>query len=453
MRVEPHHTAWILASITTVLSFVGITMYSQNRLARLDALSSEIETNGVPSIEYLSHAGAEFTRVSQLLDNVAAPGPQRAAALTAAERAVLAAEDNVARYVQLPPLEGETERRAQLERDAAQAIALVRAAITADRQRGPKAIDPFQNGRLDDALDDAVRSVVATFDFDVTVAERMARDVRSVRASITRQVILLDGVAILVALLALAAAYRASRQHERLAEAHNGLLAARVTELDRFAGRVAHDVLSPLGTVAAALPLLASSATAETAIAADRSRQALQRVRRLVDDLLLFARSGAAPDPAARCAIRDCVDSVVADCADEAAERSIDLSFDVVPDLEVACRAGVVASVVQNLIQNAIKFMGTSEVRRVQVRARTTGPQVRIEVTDTGPGVPPALRAAIFEPFVRGAHEGIAGAGLGLATVRRLVESHGGAVGVESPGAGGGSLFWITLPRAGGDLR
>jgi signal transduction histidine kinase len=71
----------------------------------------------------------------------------------------------------------------------------------------------------------------------------------------------------------------------------------------------------------------------------------------------------------------------------------------------------------------------------------------RLEVQDSGPGIPDEMRMKIFDPYVRAAQSGIPGLGLGLATVRRLAEAHGGAVGVDSR-PGQGSLFWIELPLA-----
>ena len=84
-------------------------------------------------------------------------------------------------------------------------------------------------------------------------------------------------------------------------------------------------------------------------------------------------------------------------------------------------------------------------MRRVTVQAFVRDAMARIEVADTGPGVAPELQAKIFEPFVRGPETGTEGAGLGLATVKRLVERHGGKVGVDSR-PGKGSLFWVELP-------
>jgi len=95
--------------------------------------------------------------------------------------------------------------------------------------------------------------------------------------------------------------------------------------------------------------------------------------------------------------------------------------------------------------------MGESAVRQVRVRALPAdgaGP-VRIEVEDSGPGVPDSLGDRIFEPFVRGATSGVEGSGLGLATVKRFVSAHGGRIGYRSA-LGRGTLFWLELPRSRG---
>jgi signal transduction histidine kinase len=96
---------------------------------------------------------------------------------------------------------------------------------------------------------------------------------------------------------------------------------------------------------------------------------------------------------------------------------------------------------------NAAKYLADSSVRHIKVRAAEASGVVRIEVEDTGPGVPAGLEEAIFEPYVRAAGATQAGLGLGLATVRRLCTAHGGQAGVRSS-PGRGSVFWITLPSA-----
>jgi signal transduction histidine kinase len=100
---------------------------------------------------------------------------------------------------------------------------------------------------------------------------------------------------------------------------------------------------------------------------------------------------------------------------------------------------------VSNLVRNAIKYMGLSEVRRILLRVTDGDDRWRISVQDTGPGVPSEKKSILFEPYVR-ADSKQPGIGLGLATVKRLAEAHGGRVGVESTPASG-STFWFELPK------
>jgi len=99
-----------------------------------------------------------------------------------------------------------------------------------------------------------------------------------------------------------------------------------------------------------------------------------------------------------------------------------------------------------NLLENAVKYSGTS--RRIEVEVSRRGGAVAIAVRDHGIGIPAVEQKRIFHKFVRGEAAksgGIKGTGLGLATVRHIVDAHGGTVDVCS-GEGRGSAFTITLP-------
>lgn len=444
MTFERHHSAWIVASLVTVVSFLGATAYTQNRLARLDALSSMIETNAVPSIEYLSRAALGLTRLNQLIDDVATSGSRHASAVLAARQEAKALTRDVDRYLQLPTLPGEQDLWKELRANVSRAVQLVDATVDAidGHERSEQVPSAAQ---VDDALDAAVRSVLATLDFDVRRSEVMARDVRAVRGTELRRIVELDALSALIALVAVVFAFRATRHHDQLLNEHNALLATRVTELDRFAGRVAHDVLSPLGTAAAGLSLLGRSADEKSQSYIDRSQRALQRVQQLVEGLLSFARAGAPRGSESNCSMDAILQSIVSDCADAAAEKGIELVVEHPEPTRVSCAPGVIASIEQNLLRNAIKYMGSRPVKKISVRARAMGTVARFEVKDTGPGIPIEIQSTLFEPFVRGPNEQVSGTGLGLATVKRLVEVHGGRVGVDSkPGVG--SLFWVELP-------
>lgn len=113
-------------------------------------------------------------------------------------------------------------------------------------------------------------------------------------------------------------------------------------------------------------------------------------------------------------------------------------------DLSVQADPTRLKQVLMNLIGNAIKF--TPEGGRIELAARKDGEMVRMEVRDSGPGIPPEEQKRIFEAFyrLRQSSNAAEGTGLGLAITQRLVELHGGQLGLESQ-QGSGSCFYFTL--------
>jgi two-component system sensor histidine kinase KdpD len=101
--------------------------------------------------------------------------------------------------------------------------------------------------------------------------------------------------------------------------------------------------------------------------------------------------------------------------------------------------------VLSNLIENAAKYSPPGT--QIVVRARRAGREVRVEIADEGPGIPPSSVPHLFDPFYRvdEATPRAKGLGLGLAVAKGLVEAHAGRIWVENR-PGGGSLFQITLP-------
>lgn len=106
--------------------------------------------------------------------------------------------------------------------------------------------------------------------------------------------------------------------------------------------------------------------------------------------------------------------------------------------------------VFSNLIDNAIKYMGPHPEARIDVGCEDSTAEYRFFVRDTGPGIRPEDRDKVFRLFTRLGGGGIAGDGVGLAAVRKIIEKHGGKVWVDSE-VGRGSTFWFTLPRNGTD--
>jgi signal transduction histidine kinase len=97
-----------------------------------------------------------------------------------------------------------------------------------------------------------------------------------------------------------------------------------------------------------------------------------------------------------------------------------------------------------NLIENAARH--TPPGTHIRASTGIDNGTAILTVEDDGPGVPPELGPRVFDRFVRGPGTGNRGAGLGLAIVRAVAESHGGTVTLEHPAAGTGARFVITIP-------
>ncbi|WP_373048536.1 PAS domain-containing sensor histidine kinase [Vulgatibacter sp.] len=226
-------------------------------------------------------------------------------------------------------------------------------------------------------------------------------------------------------------------------------LEVRADELELFAARIAHDIKNPIATLGLRLEVLERRAALDPASLASvrQMGEQVERMGGLVDGLLAFARSGARPAPGVRTELRDAVHGALSDLRPGADQAHVELRAEAIPEIEVACAPGVLASVLTNLVRNAVDALqGVPPERRlVEVRARRDEARVHVEVEDSGPGIPKELHADIFRPYVRGPGPSASGLGLGLATVKRLVEAHGGDVGVRSE-PGRGTAFWVDLP-------
>jgi signal transduction histidine kinase len=343
-------------------------------------------------------------------------------------------------YTQLPTYPDERERwpvvRARLDRVTHVVDAALRE-LAAGNQRGASTLFDREVMPASDSLDQAFDELVR---INADTATRLADRIGARRRQSWISTLLLTAISAVLQLVAAALAIRTVSARTRELE-------ERADELEMFAGRIAHDVLGPLSGRDMALQVLGDQPTPDRLSSlAPRMRSAVRRVRQLADGLLAFARSGARPtDTISR--TRAVLPDLIAELHAEAAESQIVLDADPVPDLELRCADGVLISIVGNLVHNAIKYMGDRVERRVELRFHPTDGWLRIEVQDSGPGIPPDLGDRIFEPFTRGLVGRTPGAGLGLATVKRLVTAHGGRIDVRSqPGAGAG--FGVELPCA-----
>ncbi|HEX4458142.1 MAG TPA: HAMP domain-containing sensor histidine kinase, partial [Polyangia bacterium] len=297
-----------------------------------------------------------------------------------------------------------------------------------------------------EAVDEATQQLIA---FYAGHASENGRAIDRIRHNTSLVAVVLDGAAVLMAAVMLMLAVRATRLHERILLAQNQAAAARANELDHFAARVAHDLKAPLTSV-----LMGVSAAQQYPQDAprllDRVRRASGTMNNMIDALLEFARAGSAPQRGTAAHLAPVLEAVVLSAQPSLDEAHAQLIVPPVPsDCIVGCSSGALASVLSNLVQNAIKYLGTGTGERwVKVGVNASAATVRIEVSDSGPGLPEDVHERIFEMYTREpTSAGKPGLGLGLATVKRLVEAHGGKLGVNSR-IGEGACFWIELARS-----
>ncbi|HEU4385255.1 MAG TPA: GAF domain-containing protein [Anaeromyxobacteraceae bacterium] len=235
------------------------------------------------------------------------------------------------------------------------------------------------------------------------------------------------------------------RSYAELARAQAQLVQReRLAALGELSAVVAHEVRNPLGVIFNSLGSLRRLLRPEgdARMLLDIVGEEADRLNRIVGDLLDFARpSTPAPRPEALDRLlEDAVAAAVAENRDIAVER------DVEPDLPlVSMDARLMRQAVLNVAVNAVQAMPRGG--RLTVRARREGSWARVEIRDSGPGIPDEIRHRVFEPFFT---TKASGTGLGLAVVRRIVEGHGGEVAVAGePGQGTAVTIRIPLEAPG----
>jgi len=221
---------------------------------------------------------------------------------------------------------------------------------------------------------------------------------------------------------------------------------------EEFISVAAHELRTPLTTMFARLQLverrLARNEVDPAIIQRDVTfvRQAADRLKILIDRLLDISRirSGQLQVERQSTDVMAMVESVALMLAETSA-REISVRASDPPETYRMAVDGVrLEEVVVNLIDNAVKY--SPKETPIEVELSSTPAAIRIAVRDRGPGIGPADRTRIFEPFHRSSSTGVPGVGLGLHIAKQIVELHEGTLTVETP-EGGGSRFVVTIPR------
>lgn len=221
-----------------------------------------------------------------------------------------------------------------------------------------------------------------------------------------------------------------------------------------FHSMIAHDLRSPISVIQGYLQLLDGGEDPGVSLdeIVQRIGQKVEEVSRLLDDFLDFSMLDAGflrlePSPID---LGSFMAEMERDARMLAQDQGIDVEVEIdetATAVEVQGDAHRLRQVVQNLVGNALKY--GAEGGRIEIRAKMHADAVRVSVTDHGPGVAPEDQELIFERYQRARRDrgDGRGLGLGLMIVRRIVEGHGGSVGIDSE-VGHGSTFWFEIPPA-----
>lgn len=219
----------------------------------------------------------------------------------------------------------------------------------------------------------------------------------------------------------------------------------RLAALGRMAAGVAHEIRNPLGGIQLYANLLQRSLVDRPSEAAlvEKILSGVRHMEQVVRQTLTFA--GNLTPRLRPCALEPLVRSALdVSGFSEAGGRDIRVAVEIDPELTVRGDPDLLIQMFGNLFVNAREAM--PQGGGLSVRASRVAEGVRVEVADTGPGVPEDIRSRLFDPFVTSKADGV---GLGLSIVWRIVEAHQGEIRLD-PEAAAGARFIATLPAAAG---
>lgn len=225
-------------------------------------------------------------------------------------------------------------------------------------------------------------------------------------------------------------------------------LEAKNAELERFTYTVSHDLKSPLVTINGYLSFLEKDAHAGDMDKLNhdvrRIKEAVEKMQTLLSDLLELSRIGRLIHSSEEVDFTEIAQEALRLVEISLQEKNIKVSIQ--PNMpKVYVDKKRIVEAMQNLLENAAKFIGNPSAPQVEVGVQTDNDKNIFFVKDNGIGIAPQYHERIFRLFEK-LNADTEGTGIGLALVKRIIETHGGNIWVESD-LGKGATFYFTLPQ------
>lgn len=220
----------------------------------------------------------------------------------------------------------------------------------------------------------------------------------------------------------------------------------RISTIGRLSTSIVHDLRSPLAAIYGGAEMLVDAALSPEQVnrLARNIYRASRQVQELLQELVEVSR-GRKSEGTEVCRLDEIVQDAWSLAAAGAERNGVALDLQVPADIEVPMERARVERAILNLMENAIEAMPKGG--KVRVSARREGGAIQMTVQDTGPGVNPAIRSRLFEPFVTAGKKN--GLGLGLALSRQTLLDNGGDLWLD-PSNNEGAKFCLRLPAADG---
>ena len=225
---------------------------------------------------------------------------------------------------------------------------------------------------------------------------------------------------------------------------------SKMSALGEMSAGLAHEINNPLtiitGKTASLRRIIQANPVniGQGLDAIERIEATAHRIAKIITGLRNFSRDGTG-DPFEKTALKTVIDDALSFCATRFKSHNVELKIGTVsPDLEIFCRATQIGQVVLNLLNNAHDAVENLPDPWVELEVTSSPDTVEIIITDSGPGIPPAIREKIMQPFFTTKDVG-KGTGLGLSISKGIIESHKGSLSID--GECKNTRFIVRLPR------